>query len=119
MGEPRYPDDYLPLADAARPLLPGIIRELHAMGVEPDEAVWVVHAEDCPCCAAHTDRYIAPGVRVGVAPRHLAIGAPKTTDACYLALLRRPAPGKVLCLVGIQRGDAHYLAPLEVEVPRG
>lgn len=108
------PGDYLPLAMAARPLLSGIVAKMHAAGIDPSEAVCVVHAEGCPCCAGKTDRLRAPGALVGVAPRSFAAVAPRINEACRDAMFWPLTPGHMLCLLSL-RGDD--LVPMEVELP--
>ena len=119
MTAPRFPEDYRPLADAARPLLAGIVARMRAVGIDPSEAVLVVHDEACPCCAGKADRYRAPGALVGVAPRSYAAVAPKITQACRDALWQPLTPGTVLCLLQLRRAGVDHLMPMEVEVPRG
>lgn len=107
-------DAYVTLAMAARPLLAGVVAKMHAAGIDPSEAVCVVHTEDCPCCAGKTDRLRAPGALVGVAPRSFAAVAPRINEVCRDAMLWPLTPGHMLCLLSL-RGDD--LVPVEVELP--
>jgi len=114
VNDPRYPEDYLPLALASRPALVEIVATLAAMDVRAADAVCLIHAADCPC--GFKSKHLVPGAIVGAGPRREFLGLPtaQLSDACCAALLAPPAPGHVQCLVHLVREAVDFIAPLQV-----
>ena len=115
MSEPRYPQDYLPLAEAARDPLESLMAQL-APAKSPDELVFFVHpAGDAPAyspdLSCTTDRVV-----VGVGTRKGFLARAKCSDWEREALTSPTPHGAVQVLVHLRHEGVLHVAPMHIEL---
>ena len=115
MSEPRYPQDYLPLAEAARDPLESLMAQL-APAKSPDELVFFVHpAGDAPAyspdLSCTTDRVV-----VGVGTRKGFLARAKCSDWEREALTSPTPHGAVQVLLHLRHAGVMHVAPMRIEL---
>lgn len=116
MSEPRYPQDYLPLAEAARDPLESLMAQLVAQGKAPAEFVFLIHpAGDAPAYSPDLSR-TTDRVGVGVGTREGFLARAACSDWEREALTSPTPHGAVEVLVHIRHEGALHVAPMHVEL---
>lgn len=115
MSEPRYPQDYLPLAEAAREPLESLMAQL-APEKAPDELVFFVHPAGAspayaPDLSRTTDRVV-----VGVGTRKGFLALAKCSEWEREALTSPTPHGAVQVLVHVRHENETWVAPMHVEL---
>ena len=118
MSEPRYPEDFLPLAEAARDPLESLMAQL-ASEKAPDDLVFFVHARgDAPAYSPDlsrtTDRVV---VGVGTRKGFLARAKCAKCSEWEREALTSPTPhGAVEVLVHLRHEGEVWVAPMHIEL---
>ena len=114
-GEPRYPEEFLPLAVLACDSLDSLMAQL-ADAKAPDDLVFLIHpAGDAPAYSPDLSR-TTDRVVVGVGTRKGFLATAKCT-AWEREALTSPTPhGAVEVLVHLRHGGALHVAPMHIEL---
>ena len=115
MSEPRYPEEFLPLAEAARDPLESLMAQL-ADAKAPDDLVFLIHpAGDAPAYSPDLSR-TTDRVVVGVGTRKGFLATAKCT-AWEREALTSPTPhGAVQVLLHLRRDGKVWVGPMHVEL---
>ena len=115
MNEPRYPEDFLPLAEAARASLESLVTELGDRK-DPGDLLFFIHpAGDAP--AYHPDlSRTTDTVVVGVGTRALFLKNPRCERTHHEHLVTPPPVGAVQALVHLRHEGELHVAPMQIEL---
>ena len=114
-GEPRYPEEFLPLAEAARDPLESLMAQL-APEKAPDDLVFFVHARgDAPAYSPDLSR-TTDRVVVGVGTRKGFLARAKCSDWEREALTSPTPHGAVEVLVHLRHEGEVWVAPMHIEL---
>lgn len=115
MSEPRYPEDFLPLAVLACDSLESLMAQL-ADAKAPDDLVFFVHARgDAPAYSPDLSR-TTDRVVVGVGTRKGFLARAKCSEWEREALTSPTPHGAVEVLVHLCHGGELHVAPMHIEL---